>query len=165
MARADTAHSEPVAVPGPEHHDDHGHDDHGHHAHEAHDPHESPSSMTGPLIVLALFAVLAGLVNAAPFGFHWLSHFLSQEPGEFDLRVVRYAVAARPRRRPHLALGISDYGDRFEVERDTEEADLVVEFSMCRQLGRSDLIGPERYDDRQHDEPDGRQRRLHGPAH
>jgi len=65
----------------------------------------------------------------------------SQEPGEFDLRVVPYAVAARPRRRPHLALGISDYGDRFEVERDTEEADLVVEFSVCRQLGRSDVIG------------------------
>jgi hypothetical protein len=65
-----------------------------------------------------------------------------QEPGEFDLRVVRYAVAARPRRRPHLALGISDYGDRFEVERDIEEADLVVEFSVCRQLGRSDVIGP-----------------------
>ena len=66
----------------------------------------------------------------------------SQEPGEFDLRVVRYAVAARPRRRPHRVLGISDYGDRFEVERDTEEADLVVEFSVCRQLGRSDVIGP-----------------------
>ncbi len=65
-----------------------------------------------------------------------------QEPGEFDLRVVRYAVAARPRRRPHLALGISDYGDRFEVKLDTEEADLVVEFSVCRQLGRSDVIGP-----------------------
>src|SRR5215212_7853415 len=64
----------------------------------------------------------------------------SQEPGEFDLCVVRYAVAARPRRRPHLALGISDYGDRFEVERDIEEADLVVEFSVCRQLGRSDVI-------------------------
>src|SRR6476469_7045458 len=66
----------------------------------------------------------------------------SQEPGEFDLRVVRYAVAARPRRRPHLVLGISDYGDRFEVERDTEEADLVVEFSVCRQPGRTDVIGP-----------------------
>ena len=66
----------------------------------------------------------------------------SQESGEFDLRVVRYAVAARPRRTPHLVLGISDYGDRFEVERDTEEADLVVEFSVCRQLGRSDVIGP-----------------------
>jgi hypothetical protein len=39
-------------------------------------------------------------------------------------------------------LGLSDYGDRFEVERDTEEADLVVEFSVCRQLGRSHVIGP-----------------------
>jgi len=65
----------------------------------------------------------------------------SQEQGEFDLRVVRYAVAARPTRRPHLVLGISDYGDRFEVTRDTEDDDLVIEFSVCRQLGRSDVIG------------------------
>ena len=64
-----------------------------------------------------------------------------EEPGEFDLRVVRYAVAARPTRRPRLALGISDYGDGIEVVRDREEADLVVEFSLCRQLGRSDVIG------------------------
>jgi hypothetical protein len=34
------------------------------------------------------------------------------------------------------------YGDRFEVERDAEDADLVVEFPVCRQLGRSDVIGP-----------------------
>jgi len=66
----------------------------------------------------------------------------SQEPGEFDLRVVRYAVAARPTRRPQLALGISDYGDRFEVKRDTEEADLVVEFSVCGELCRSEVVGP-----------------------
>jgi hypothetical protein len=28
------------------------------------------------------------------------------------------------------------------VTRDTEDADLVVWFSVCRQLGRSDVIGP-----------------------
>jgi nucleotidyltransferase-like protein/aminoglycoside adenylyltransferase-like protein len=66
----------------------------------------------------------------------------SEEPGEFDLRVVRYAVAAHPTRTPQLALGISDFGDGIEVVRDTEEPDLVVEFSMCRQLGRADVIGP-----------------------
>jgi hypothetical protein len=66
----------------------------------------------------------------------------SLERGEFDLRVVRYAVAAQPTRMPQLALGISDYGDGIEVTRDTEDADLVIEFSVCRQLGRSDVIGP-----------------------
>lgn len=67
----------------------------------------------------------------------------SEEQGEFDLRVVRYAEAAQPSRRPHLTLGISNYGDdRIEVERDTEEPDLVVWFSVCRQLGHEDVIGP-----------------------
>lgn len=65
-----------------------------------------------------------------------------EEPGEFDLRVVRYEVAARPTRRPTLALGVSDYGAGIEVVRDTEEDDLVVEFSMCRQLGHVDVVGP-----------------------
>jgi hypothetical protein len=67
----------------------------------------------------------------------------SEEPGEFDLRVVRYASAAQPTRAPHLTLGISNYGDeRIEVERDTEEPDLVIWFSVCRQLGHADVIGP-----------------------
>jgi Nucleotidyltransferase domain/Aminoglycoside adenylyltransferase, C-terminal domain len=66
----------------------------------------------------------------------------SEKPGEFDLRVVSYAVAAQPTRRPQLALGISDYGEGIEVVRDTEESDLVVEFSMCRQLGHGHVIGP-----------------------
>jgi hypothetical protein len=66
----------------------------------------------------------------------------SEEPGEFDLRVVRYAVAARPTRTPQLAIGISDFGAGIEVVRDTAEPDLVVEFSMCLQLGRGDVIGP-----------------------
>jgi streptomycin 3"-adenylyltransferase len=66
-----------------------------------------------------------------------------KEPGEFDLRVVRYPVAAQPTRTPHLTLGISNYGDdRIEVERDTEEPDLVVWFSVCRQLGHTNVIGP-----------------------
>jgi predicted nucleotidyltransferase len=39
----------------------------------------------------------------------------SEEPGEFDLRVVRYAVAACPTRTPRLALGISDFGAGIEV--------------------------------------------------
>jgi len=66
----------------------------------------------------------------------------SEEPGEFDVRVVRYGVAARPTRRPQLVLGISAYADGIKVTRHTEDADLVVWFSVCRQLGRSEVIGP-----------------------
>jgi GNAT superfamily N-acetyltransferase len=76
-----------------------------------------------------------GLVEA-------VEHAWSEERGEFDVRVVRYAVAARPTRRPQLALGVSAYADGIKVTRDTEGADLVVWFSVCRQLGRSDVIGP-----------------------
>src|SRR5262245_20004633 len=60
-----------------------------------------------------------GLVSAVELA--W-----SQEPGEFDLRVVRYAVAAEPTRRPRLELGLSDFGDGIEVKRDTEDAALVI---------------------------------------
>jgi NADH-quinone oxidoreductase subunit L len=43
----------------------HGHDEHAQHSHRgsSHDPHESPLVMTGPLIVLAIFAVLLGVVG------------------------------------------------------------------------------------------------------
>ncbi len=45
-------------------HGGHGHDDaHGGHGHGAHHPHESPLTMTGPLMVLALGAVLVGFLN------------------------------------------------------------------------------------------------------
>lgn len=65
----------------------------------------------------------------------------NQERGDFDLRVVRYAVAAAPTRTPHMALYIGAHGAEFEVEREADEPDLVVEFSVCRQLGHSDVIG------------------------
>ncbi|HEY1015063.1 MAG TPA: NADH-quinone oxidoreductase subunit L [Herpetosiphonaceae bacterium] len=92
--RSDTEHSEPVAVAGHGHddHGDHGHDDHGH-AHTAHDPHESPRSMTGPLVVLSLFAVLAGFVNAGLLGIHALSDFLGQPAPALNPLVPAIAVA------------------------------------------------------------------------
>jgi NADH-quinone oxidoreductase subunit L len=43
----------------------------GHHARE------SPSVMTGPLMILALGAVFAGFLNAEPLT-HWLGHFLAE---------------------------------------------------------------------------------------
>jgi hypothetical protein len=57
-----------------------------------------------------------------------------QEPGNFDLRVVRYAVAAAPTRTPRMALGVGAHGDQIETERETTEAALVIDFSVCRQL-------------------------------
>ncbi len=55
-------------------HDDHGHahahDDHGHHAHGHHAPHESPIVMLVPLALLAIGALLAGIV----FNGHFIGH-------------------------------------------------------------------------------------------
>jgi NADH-quinone oxidoreductase subunit L len=56
-----------------EDHDDHGHD-------HAHEPHESPASMTTPLIILAVLAVVAGFVNT-PFN-EWLGHWLTGQEHE-----------------------------------------------------------------------------------
>ncbi|NEW08890.1 NADH-quinone oxidoreductase subunit L [Paenibacillus sp. SYP-B3998] len=53
------------------------HDNHGDHAHAKQEPHESPASMTAPLIILAVLAVVAGFVNT-PLN-EWLSHWLTGE--------------------------------------------------------------------------------------
>ncbi len=42
--------------------DDHGHDDHDNHADAHHDAHEMPWSMNAPLVVLAIGAILAGVL-------------------------------------------------------------------------------------------------------
>ncbi len=54
-----------------------GHGGHGHHG-----PHESPPVMTVPLVVLAFFALAAGLVGipgTGPEGGSWIHHFLEFE--------------------------------------------------------------------------------------
>ena len=56
------------AAHGNDAHDTHGadaHDDHGHGAHAG--PHESPWLITGPIVILAVLAVVSGYINAAPF--------------------------------------------------------------------------------------------------
>jgi hypothetical protein len=63
------------------------------------------------------------------------------EPSNFDLRVVRYAVAAAPSPAPRMALYVGAHGSALEVEREIDEPDLVVEFSVCRQLGHTHVIG------------------------
>src|SRR5690606_7797852 len=65
------SHAEPIADA---HHDDgHAHDDHGHHGPLK--PHESPSVMIVPLVVLSIGAVAAGFVFAP-----W---FIGHHEGEF----------------------------------------------------------------------------------
>jgi hypothetical protein len=80
-------------------------------------------------------ASVEGLSEAVEFA--W-----SEESGNFDLRVVRYAVATAPSPNPRMTLYIGAHGTEFEIEREADEPDLVVEFSVCRQLGHSDVIGP-----------------------
>lgn len=67
----------------------------------------------------------------------------SAVPSNLDLRVVRYAVAAAPTRAPHMALYVSITDEHgVYVERDRDEPDLVIDFSVCRQIGHTDVIGP-----------------------
>jgi NADH-quinone oxidoreductase subunit L len=73
-------HDEAPAEGGQGAHGSHGgHDDHGHGDHSHGTPHESPSAMTIPLVVLAILAVVAGFIGL-PAAFapnaNWLEHFL-----------------------------------------------------------------------------------------
>jgi hypothetical protein len=66
-----------------------------------------------------------------------------QQLTNVDVRVVTYAVAAKPTRAPHMGLYISlteEHG--VYVEPGRREPDLVIDLSVCRQLGHTDLIGP-----------------------
>jgi NADH-quinone oxidoreductase subunit L len=67
----------------------HGHAD----AHEWHSPHEAPATMTFPLMVLAVGAIVAGLVGipAALGGGNAIEHFLAPS---FEAPVVHGAAAA-----------------------------------------------------------------------
>jgi NADH-quinone oxidoreductase subunit L len=81
-----TFHGEFKGGHPPEHEGEHGHDDHGHgdHGHHA-EPHESPASMTVPLIVLAVGAALVGYLGL-PHAFHapnWWSNWLTPQYEEF----------------------------------------------------------------------------------
>jgi NADH-quinone oxidoreductase subunit L len=76
--------------------DEHAHDDDGEHHHEdlsapGYAPHESPWQMTVPLIILAAFAVLAGILNP---GFHIFEKLFHAEaaPMEHWLHPVFKAV-------------------------------------------------------------------------
>ncbi|GAB4111824.1 MAG: NADH-quinone oxidoreductase subunit L [Roseiflexaceae bacterium] len=62
--------------------------------HGGHEPHESPATMTIPLIVLALFAIGAGVLNLPFDGAHWLSSLLGQEAHPFNPLAAALGTAA-----------------------------------------------------------------------
>ena len=65
-----------------------------------------------------------------------------RQPTNLDVRIVTYESAARPTRAPRMALYISlTERQGLYIERDRDEPDLVIEFSVCRQLGHTDVIG------------------------
>ena len=71
---------------------------HGEQHHESHAPtlpHESGPAMIAPLVILASFALTAGLFNL-PFGVaggHWLSDLFGQEHAEFNWLVAGISLA------------------------------------------------------------------------
>lgn len=112
---------EPAASHGAHHaHDDHAHDDHAHASHSGHGgkPHESPWSMTLPLIILAVFATIGGFFNL-PFsmpGGHWLSDLLGQHAAEFNPIVAALALTI-------AGIGIwagSRYATAFQTAHDAD---------------------------------------------
>jgi predicted nucleotidyltransferase len=66
----------------------------------------------------------------------------NREPTNLDVRVVGYRDAASPTPCPRMRLYVGVHDGRWEIERDAIEPDLVIEFSLCRQLGFAELIGP-----------------------
>src|SRR5919202_554431 len=147
--RTDILHSEelPVTTEGPsaaeirrelsqgEAHEAPGYEDHRatvyevhesgeeHGANAAHAPHESPWTMTVPLVVLALFALLGGFVNAAPFGIHWLSHFLGQEAAAFNWITAGIATVLAL---AGIALGWTMYNGAFVHSTDVDPLERMM---------------------------------------
>ena len=101
----------------------HGHDEHGHdeHGHGGHDPHESPWNMTLPLIILAVFAVVAGFANLP--GFHWLSTFFGQEAAAFNLLTAGIATALAL---AGIGLGFVLYRNAFASSEDADPLERML---------------------------------------
>jgi NADH-quinone oxidoreductase subunit L len=87
----------------------------GTHEHGGHDPHESPWTMTVPLIILAVFALLAGLINLP--GFHWLSSFLGQAASAFNMLTAAIATVLSLL---GIGLGVLLYRNAFATAADPD---------------------------------------------
>lgn len=127
--RLDIEHSEEVPVVS----EAQGYNDHRAAVYEAshevprarhrHFPHESPLTMTLPLIVLALFALLGGFVNAGPLGIHWLSDFLGQEAAAFNYLTAGVATVLAL---AGIVLGVSMYSRAFVRSTDLDPLQRIM---------------------------------------
>jgi NADH-quinone oxidoreductase subunit L len=131
--RRDTRPSEPKAV---EH--AYGTDSvAGAHEHGGHTPHESPWTMTVPLIILAIFAALAGFVNT-PFA-HGLSNFLEAEAGSFNIIAVLIATLVAL---AGVGAGWIMYRDSFATAQDDDPLERLQPAmfgALNRRLGFDEL--------------------------
>ena len=98
----------------------HGHDEHaGAHEHGGHDPHESPWTMTVPLIILAVFATLAGLVSLGGT----LGKFFGEEAGAFNFLTAGIATVIAL---GGIALGWWLYRDAFATAEDVDPLERMM---------------------------------------
>ncbi|MCU0491846.1 MAG: NADH-quinone oxidoreductase subunit L [Chloroflexaceae bacterium] len=106
--------------PEPAQHGDHGHHtDETHAAHGSGKPHESGPTMIAPLVVLASFAVTAGLFNF-PFGgesAHWMGHLLGEEAKPFSWLVAGISLLVAG---AGIAAGWFFYGNAFRKAQDRD---------------------------------------------
>jgi NADH-quinone oxidoreductase subunit L len=86
------AHAPPVDDHGAHGGGHGGHDDHG--AHRG--PHESNALITVPLMILATLALVAGFVNAVPFGEKWERFKTYVEPVPAAVEIETFAAAGGP---------------------------------------------------------------------
>jgi NADH-quinone oxidoreductase subunit L len=93
-------------------------DDHGHAGSE---PHESPATMTIPLIILAIFAIGAGLLNLP--GIHWLSAFLGQPEHSFNPIAAGLGTLAAL---IGIGLGVAYYRRAFITSSERDPLDVQV---------------------------------------
>jgi NADH-quinone oxidoreductase subunit L len=77
-------------------HEESSHSAHGHSSHSAeshsHDPHESPAVMTVPLIILAGFAILLGVIGTPAWP--WFDAYLNGELAELQIKFSNLAESA-----------------------------------------------------------------------
>jgi NADH-quinone oxidoreductase subunit L len=121
--RVATHPSEPKAVEHPQadHADPHGAEVAGEHEHGGHDPHESPWTMTLPLIILAIFAVIAGFANLP--GFHGLSNFFGQDAGAFNVLTAGIATLLAVL---GIVLGVAIYRNAFATAADLDPLERMM---------------------------------------
>ncbi len=115
----------------------HGHSGHGHAAAHNHDPHESPAVMTVPLMILAGFAILLGLIGTPAWP--WFDGYLNGEGVKVDFAKLQETAGLMGVSAliviSGISLGIFLYGKRqrqTSAEQDVLEAAQPALFKLLQ---------------------------------